>query len=62
MYLATEIMQAHAGGWDETLIIAGPLLVIAALVHKSRNNRPPDEQPDANSESRRDGALGKDVS
>ena len=36
-------MQAHAGGWDEMLIVAGPLIVIVGLVRKARSNRPPDD-------------------
>lgn len=44
-------LLAHQGGWDEILLVLGPILVIAGLLKlaKSRVDRsaalPPDEPP-----------------
>jgi hypothetical protein len=59
MYLAEQVMQAHAGGWDEMLIIAGPLIVIVGLMRKARSNRPPDD-PDQPDHNRRNDAPRKE--
>lgn len=66
MYLAEQLMKAHAGGWDEMLIVAGPLIVIVGLIHKARSNRPPDDaghgetDPDQPDHNRRDDAPRKE--
>ena len=38
-------LLAHQGGWDEILMVAGPLLVIVALLHlaRRRQQRPNDD-------------------
>jgi hypothetical protein len=43
---------AHQGGWDEILLVLGPILVIAGLlrlakqrVERDRPDHQPDEQP-----------------
>ncbi|MGE4566574.1 MAG: hypothetical protein AAEB43_02835 [Acidimicrobiales bacterium] len=42
------LMLAHQGGWDEILVVAGPLLVVATLLwvadRRSRRMDPPDDQ------------------
>lgn len=32
----------HQGGWDEALMLLGPLAIIAALIYTARKKRPPD--------------------
>jgi len=48
--LATVIL-AHQGGWDEILLVAGPILVIVALLTLAKrrveaNPAPDDDPPD----------------
>jgi hypothetical protein len=40
-------MLAHQGGWDEILLVAGPILVIVGLLRlaKKRVDRPSDDPP-----------------
>ncbi|MBT3247785.1 MAG: hypothetical protein HN567_07000 [Actinobacteria bacterium] len=43
------LMLAHQGGWDEILVVAGPLLVVATLLwvadrRARRMGPPPDDQ------------------
>ncbi|AEF41547.1 hypothetical protein [Hoyosella subflava] len=37
-----EIVLMHQGGWDEALMLLGPLAIIAALIYTARKGRPPD--------------------
>lgn len=41
-------MLAHQGGWDELLLVIGPVLVVIALLRlaKRRVTRPSDTPPD----------------
>ena len=53
------VLLAHQGGWDEALLVAGPLLAIVALLWlaKRRADRlpvPPGQPPAATDEPRRD--------
>lgn len=36
----------HAGGWDEILLVAGPLAIIAALIVVARKRVPPEDDAD----------------
>ena len=42
------LVFAHQGGWDEILIVAGPLFVVAALLwvadRRARKLEPPSDQ------------------
>ena len=42
------LVFAHQGGWDEILIVAGPLIVIATLLwvadRRARRLEPPEDQ------------------
>lgn len=44
MMLADEMVGMHAGGWDEMLVILGPLLIIVALIAIARRARPPEDE------------------
>lgn len=56
-------MLAHQGGWDEILLVAGPILVIVVLlaVVKRRVDRAAAERPDTDRPAGR-AAPGDDVS
>ena len=45
----TVAVLAHQGGWDEILMVMGPIGLIAGLLRlaKHRVTRPRDDQPDA---------------
>jgi len=45
----TSAVLAHQGGWDEILMVMGPIALIAGLLRlaKHRVTRPRDDQPDA---------------
>ncbi|MGB3326684.1 MAG: hypothetical protein WBB05_29295 [Mycolicibacterium fortuitum] len=46
MRLLPLFLLAHAGGWDEMVMIAGPLIVIFGLMRKARSSQPPTEPED----------------
>ena len=37
--VATSALLAHQGGWDEILIVVGPLLVVVGLMYWARNRQ-----------------------
>ena len=47
--MRTVAVLAHQGGWDEILMVMGPIGLIAGLLRlaKHRVTRPRDDQPDA---------------
>ncbi len=47
-----SVLLAHQGGWDETLLVAGPVAVVAGLLwladrRSRRVDRPPADSDDA---------------
>lgn len=44
MSFAERVVMLHAGGWDEMLIAAGPLIVIGALIYIARKKVPVDDE------------------
>ncbi len=50
MLLASEVVQMHAGGWDEMLAVLGPVIVVAALIAVARRARPPEDDEDDEAE------------
>ena len=45
---ATALVLAHQGGWDEILMVAAPLALLAGVLwladRRSRRTEPPDSQ------------------
>ena len=41
--IALQIVQMHAGGWDELLAVLGPALVVGTLIIIARRSRPPED-------------------
>ncbi len=46
LLLATRVVEAHQGGWDESLAMLGPLLVVGTLIVIARRKRPTDDEDD----------------
>jgi hypothetical protein len=68
MDLAARIEMMHQGGWDEALMVVGPLLIIGLLIAVARKQRPPDgadrddgDPDDGDPDDDGDGAPGSDT-
>lgn len=41
---AERLVMMHAGGWDEILLVVGPVLIIAVLIIVARKQVPVDSE------------------
>lgn len=39
-----DVVLMHQGGWDEALMLLGPIAIIVALIYAARKKRPPDSE------------------
>ncbi|WP_034275000.1 hypothetical protein [Haloechinothrix halophila] len=61
--LAERVILMHQGGWDEIVLVLGPLIIIGVLIVVARKQAPPDDededqddvQGDADAGTRREG-------
>ena len=37
--MATSALLAHQGGWDEILMVVGPLLIVVGMLRWARNRQ-----------------------
>ena len=55
--MLAAVILAHQGGWDEILMVLGPILIMVALLRLAKRRvatkEPPDAQPGAASDPRR---------
>jgi hypothetical protein len=44
--VADHVVLMHQGGWDEMLMVLGPLAIVIALIALARKHVPSEEEPD----------------